>query len=162
MGKEFLLAVAEPMHLIVTDCMPSDKGFTHKEIAASVTKVRQMLVTSGFTVGEVHFDSAGKKGDLSIYPGIVVHTPGQHVAQAERGVRTIKDVIRGMVQDRPWLPWWGRFAVQAVAAATMYLSLRHGKNSKSKLSPYQQLTGRTPVVDRDFKATFGDLSYHKI
>ena len=157
MGKEFLIAVLEPMHLICTDNMPSDRGFTHKEITASLTKVRAMMKDSGFEVEEVHFDSAGKKGELSTYPDIKVHPPGQHVAQAERGIRTVKECLRGFVQDRPWLPWWGRFAVQAVAAASMYISLRHAKNSKSKLSPYQQLTGTTPVVDRDFKAAFGDL-----
>ena len=79
------------------------------------------------------------------------------MAQAERAIRAIKEILRALVQERPWLPWWGRFAIQAVAAATMYLSLRHAKNSKSKRSPFQQLTGRTPVADRDFKASFGDL-----
>ena len=157
MGKEFLIAVLEPMHLICTDNMPSDCGFTHREITTSLTKIKTMITSSGFEVNEVHFDSAGKKGELSIYPDITVHPPGQHVAQAERGIRTVKECLRGFVQDRPWLPWWGRFAVQAVAAASMYISLRHAKNSKSKLSPYQQLTGTTPVVDRDFKAAFGDL-----
>ena len=65
MGKEFLIAVSEPMHLVVTDNMPSDKGFTHKEIVQALTKVKAMLVASGFDVKEVHFDSAGKKGELS-------------------------------------------------------------------------------------------------
>jgi len=157
MGKEFLIAVAEPMHLICTDNMPSDKGFTHKEINTAIDKVKGLITGSGFDVDSVHFDSAGKKGALSIYPDIKVHAPGQHVAQAERGIRTVKETLRGFVQDRPWLPWWGRFAIQAVSTASLYISLRHAKNSKSRLSPYQQLTGTTPVVDRDFKAAFGDL-----
>ena len=157
MGKEFVLGVLEPMHLIMADALPSGKGFTHKEVVNSLKKMSGMVFEQGYKICETHFDSAAKSGDLAKYPGLVVHPPGQHVAQAERAIRTIKEVLRGLVQARPWLPWWGRFAVEAVGAATMYLSLRHAKNSRSLLSPLQQLTGRTPVADRDFKASFGDL-----
>jgi hypothetical protein len=61
------------------------------------------------------------------------------------------------VQNRPWLPWNGWFAIEAVAACTMYLSLRHGKGSKTVNSPLQQITGKTPYFARDFPAAFGDL-----
>ena len=123
----------------------------------ALQNIQGMLQDSGFEVDEVHFDSASKAGDLSSYPGIVVHPPGQHVGRAERAVRTMKEQLRVFVQDRPFLPWGGRFILQAVVAADMYISQRHAKNSKTLLSPYQQLSGRTPVVERDFKAAFGDL-----
>ena len=44
------------------------------------------------------------------------------------------------------LPWFGRFVLQAVVDATMYILQRHARNSKGRRSPYQQLTGRAPVV----------------
>jgi len=145
------------MQLLCTDNLPSDKSFTHKEIIACLQNIKQMMENSGFRVIETHFDSEAKNGDLSKYPNIIIHPPDQHVARAERGIRTMKEQLRAFVQEKPWLPWFGRFAVEAVATATMYISLRHSRNSESRNSPFGQLTGRVPVIDRDFKACFGDL-----
>jgi hypothetical protein len=155
MGIAFLIAVLEPMHLILTDQLANK---THVEIMRALRKVDGTVSTSGFTITEVHYDSDAKDTTLlAKFPNLIVHPPEQHVARAERGVRTIKECLRSFVQDRPWMPWWGRFAVQAVAAATAYIALRHGKNSKCMYSPFQQMTGRTPIAERDFKAGFGDL-----
>jgi hypothetical protein len=157
MGKAWVIVVHEPMHLICADNLPSDKQFTQQEIIKCLTNIKGVVEQSGFKVLETHFDSAAKTGDLSQYPDIVIHPPGQHVARAERAIRTMKEQLRAFVQAVPFLPWFGRFALQAVAAATMYISQRHARNSKSMKSPFQQFTGRTPVIDRDFKAVFGDL-----
>jgi hypothetical protein len=155
MGIAFLIAVLEPMHLILTDQLANK---THVEIMRALRKVGETVSASGFTMTEVHYDSDAKDITmLAKFPNLIIHPPDQHVARAERGIRTIKECLRSFVQDRPWMPWWGRFAVQAVAAATAYIALRHGKNSKCLYSPFQQMTGRTPIAERDFKAGFGDL-----
>ena len=155
MGIAFLIAVLEPMHLILTDQLAS-KG--HIEIMRALRKINDTVDVCGFTITEVHYDSDAKENtQLAMFPNMIVHPPEQHVARAERGIRTIKECLRAFVQDRPWMPWWGKFAVQAVAAATAYIALRHGKNSRCQYSPFQQMTGRTPIAERDFKAGFGDL-----
>ena len=155
MGIAFLISVVEPMHLIMTEQLAS-KG--HIEIMRGIRKINDTVEACGFDVTEVHYDSDAKDNtQLAKFPNLTIHPPEQHVARAERGIRTVKETLRSFVQERPWMPWWGKFAVQAVAAVTAYIALRHGKNSKCRYSPYQQMTGRTPIAERDFKAAFGDL-----
>lgn len=87
----------------------------------------------------------------------MVYLPDVHVAQAEHGTRTMQETLRAMVQAKPYLAWFGRFAIEANTTATAYISMQHAKSTRSRLSPFQMLAGVKPSIERDFKATFGEL-----
>jgi len=129
MGRAWVLVVHEPMYLMCADNLPFDKKFTHAEIVKCMLNIKGVMEQLGFKIVETHFHSAAKNGNLSKYPDPVVHPPGQHVARAERSIRTIREQLRSFVQAMPFLLLFGRFALQAVAAATMYISQRHARNS---------------------------------
>ena len=155
-GQTFLIGLVSPMQLVLVDNMPRGKTTTAKCITNGLNRFIGKLQSEHFDISEIHYDGAAK-AELGDMPNMIIHPPGQHVCKAERAIRTLKEQLRTMVQSAPKLPWHGRFVVEAVKTAAIYINVRLSKAHSQSLTPFQQITGRTPSLDRDFVAAFGDM-----
>jgi hypothetical protein len=139
-----------------------DKSAGIKEVKAKLLNHRRVLEDRSYVVTQTHYDgeldtSSGAEQVIEDYPQLIIHPPDQHVGIAERSVRTVKDILRCFVLACPYLPWYGRFLVEAVVSVGFYANLRYPRSAPGAPTPLQQITGRPIIFAKDIPAAFGDI-----
>jgi hypothetical protein len=155
--KVFVIAVSEPMHLVLAEVLNHGKSHTGKDIVDALMYMVGRYQSQSCNITEVHFDGEARHGDLANIPGLILHPPGQHVGIAERAIRTLKNLIRALILNAPHFNgiWAGNLLTEVVKCAVALLSVRYTRATTSLFTPFQQFLGFTPDAEKDFKAYFG-------
>ena len=120
-GIEFLLTVAIKLRFVTVENTPV---LTTKSLVKHIKCVLQVYDRAGFTVRYIMIDGEFEKVK-EILPTIVCNTTAakEHVAEAERKIRVVKEQNRGVVNTHPFTYIPRRMKIEFIYFVTLWLNV---------------------------------------
>jgi hypothetical protein len=159
----FLFLLVLPMEYVHVVYLGSQRSVPN--VCFHIIALVTMFVNGGYIMKAVFFDNLldGPKPKLSIesaFRGLLlwICAAGQHVPEAERGVRTFKDRMRTAVALVPFKVF-GIFTVYLAIHTALLSNLLPTHQHPNAPSPREQLMGTKLDVGNTLQAAFGDMAY---
>jgi len=99
-GTAFLMTISRRIKFITSEYVPAR---TAKSLAKHIDRVVHVYARAGFTVRTILMDGESEK-IKNLVPRLECNTTTakEHVSEAERGIRTIKERARGLITTLPF------------------------------------------------------------
>jgi hypothetical protein len=153
--QKFLVSVVEPLHL--TLCTHITRESTHV-LGTALQEHLDLLREKGFNPVRVHCDPQAALAALcGRFPGteIDVQGAGDHLAVVDNKIRRIKELMRCVRADLPWL--LPQLRVPDLASyAVSRVNIRRTAAAVNNVAPRVALTGRKVRAARELGLAFGD------
>lgn len=154
-GHHYLVAVAEPLQIIVTAAIESEKT---ERIGLALQSILEAIRGYGHNPVRVHLDpQPALQALVGKFPGVEVDISGagDHVSKVDVRIKIIKEIVRSVQAGLPWnLP--DDLIDDLVRYATTRLNARRTSASADSVAPKVALTGRRLSYRKEFGLSFGD------
>jgi hypothetical protein len=119
-GTAFLMTISRRIKFITSEYVP---GRTAKSLAKHIDRVVNVYARAGFTVRTILMDGEFEK-IKDFVPRLECNTTAakEHVSEAERGIRTIKERARGLITTLPFEHIPRRMKIEFIYFCVLWLN----------------------------------------
>ena len=150
----FLILLVDKYKLLMVQNIPNKKG---EVLVEAFKSLNSSCLAYGYKIQNVDIDGESgivhKANEIAaLGMKINTHTPGEHVSEIEREIRTVKERVRGEANTLPYL------LIEVVLISLVYLCvimINSVPRRSREESPRQMFTGKNLDYVRDLKVSFG-------